>query len=83
VTGARRLPRTGDWYRWHAIAIEVGDVDPDGGWVMIHCTIPCDPEADPYGRARVHHEWDKQQPTPDGGFPADWVPVPPPPGRPS
>jgi hypothetical protein len=40
---------------------------------MIHCVIPADPEAGPYDRLRHSNEWDKQQPTPDGSFPADWV----------
>ena len=66
-----RQPRTGDRYEWHGLTIEVGEVDPGGAWAMIHCTTP----RETWDHKHWTQEWDKQQPTPAGRFPADWQPI--------
>ncbi len=65
-------PRRGDRYTWRGGHIEVGEVDPACRWTMIHCVIP----ARQSGSLREEaHEWGKQQPTPEGKLPADWIKV--------
>lgn len=62
-------PRQGDRYTWCGVLIEVGEVDPGGRWAMIQCAVTRQ-----IGSGRPFtHEWDKEQPTPGGEFPADWI----------
>lgn len=62
--------KTGDKYRDRGIVIEVGEVDPDGQWAMIHCTV------NNWRGTGNKREWDKQQPLVDGRFPGSWYKVP-------
>lgn len=66
------VPRTGDRYSWRGIRIEIREVDPEGLWANIHCVIP---EREDGALRKAVHEWDKQQPTPGGTLPADWLPL--------
>jgi hypothetical protein len=69
--GRMNTPRTGDRYRDRGIRITVGEVDPGGRWAMIHCIV-----THHYGTSKpFDHSWDKQQPTPGGGFPDSWTRV--------
>jgi hypothetical protein len=73
-------PETGDWYEWHKVIIEVGEIAPDGRWAMIHCSVNRDPIiARKDGPQWYVHMWSKQQPTPEGEFPRDWIKVKEPP----
>jgi hypothetical protein len=74
-------PETGDWYEWHGIYTEVGEIDPEGRWAMIHCSVRRDPAIKhaPGSPQFYVHMWDKQQPTLDGVFPSDWVKIKKPP----
>jgi hypothetical protein len=60
---------TGDVYRERSIIILVGDVDPDGQWANIHCTVT----REDWRHQCWLQEWDKQQPTPTGYFPDSWT----------
>jgi hypothetical protein len=62
------LPVTGDVYQERSIIILVGDVDPDGRWAMIHCSVI----REDWRHQKWLQEWDKDQPTPDGHFPDSW-----------
>lgn len=70
--GHSRMITVGDKYEWHGIDIEVTGIDPGGRFAVIHCVIPAEPNVGPYDQRRFAREWDKEQPTPDGTFPADW-----------
>jgi hypothetical protein len=62
------IPAAGDVYRERSITITVGDVDPEGRWAMIHCTV----RREDWRHEWWLQEWDKQQPTPAGRFPDGW-----------
>jgi hypothetical protein len=70
------VPRAGDWYHDQGVWVEVGTVDPGGGWAMIHCTIPPGPRGSRIGPGWA---WDKEQPLIGGTFPAGWTRADPPP----
>ena len=61
-------PRQGGRCTWRGVHVEVGEVDPRRRWAMIHCAVTRQ-----MGSGKPFtHEWDKEQPTRGGEFPADW-----------
>lgn len=77
----RNIPREGDRYISREIRITVEDVDPAGKWANIYCVIVMGERAGTDAMCLnaspedIYHDWHKQQPTPHGKFPDDWVPA--------
>lgn len=79
---SENIPQTGDWYTSHGggVFIEVGEIDPEGNWAMIHVSVRRDNSYNPPGEPKFTVQlWDKQQPLNfpghPGRFPDDWVKI--------